>query len=49
LGEFTAKCAGVGIGEEERKGVLGVDVVDDGERRELMERGGDLRGDEKAE
>ncbi|RKU41550.1 hypothetical protein DL546_002006 [Coniochaeta pulveracea] len=49
VGEFIARCAGVGIGEEERKGVLGVDVVDYEERRELMERGGDLRGNERTE
>jgi hypothetical protein len=49
LGEFIARCAGVSLGEEERKGVFGVDLVDDRERRALMEQGGDLRGDERTE
>lgn len=47
--EFIAGCAGVGVGEEERKGVVDVEVVEDGERRGLMEMGGDLRGGEREE
>jgi pimeloyl-ACP methyl ester carboxylesterase len=47
LCEFVAQCAGVRVGEEERKNVVGVELVEDGERHGLMERGGDLRAPER--
>ncbi|KAJ9149330.1 Alpha/beta-hydrolase [Pleurostoma richardsiae] len=49
LCEFVAECAGVRVEEEEEKRVVGVELVEDGERRELMRRGGDLRGPEEVE
>ncbi|GAB1321054.1 AB hydrolase-1 domain-containing protein [Madurella fahalii] len=47
LCEFVARCAGVRIAENEREKVVGVELIDDGERHELMERGGDLREPER--
>jgi Dipeptidyl aminopeptidases/acylaminoacyl-peptidases len=47
LCEFVAQCAGLRVPEEERKSVIGVEVVEDGERHELMEKGGDLRAPER--
>ncbi|KAL2127029.1 hypothetical protein VTI74DRAFT_11447 [Chaetomium olivicolor] len=47
LCEFVAKCAGVKVGKEERKNVVGVELVEGNERHELMERGGDLRAPER--
>jgi alpha/beta superfamily hydrolase len=47
LCEFVARCAGIRVGERERREVVGVELVEDGERRELMERGGDLRAPER--
>lgn len=47
LCEFVARCAGVRIGDDEREKVVGVELVEDGERHGLMERGGDLREPEK--
>ncbi len=49
LFDFIAKCAGVKVGESERKGVAERQLVDGGERTELMEKGGDLRGAEKVD
>ncbi|AEO69749.1 b9f02d0c-39b7-444d-84bb-1ff210c77926 [Thermothielavioides terrestris] len=47
LCEFVARCAGVRIDAQERRDVVGVELVDDGERHDLMERGGDLRAPER--
>jgi pimeloyl-ACP methyl ester carboxylesterase len=47
LCEFVARCAGVRVGAEERRDVVGAELVEDRERRELMERGGDLRAPER--
>jgi pimeloyl-ACP methyl ester carboxylesterase len=47
LCEFVASCAGVGIGEEERERVVRLELIEDGERHGLMEKGGDLREPEK--
>ncbi|KAK4237734.1 Alpha/Beta hydrolase protein [Achaetomium macrosporum] len=47
LCEFVARCAGVRVGPEERRDVVGAELVEDGERHELMERGGDLRAPER--
>lgn len=49
LCEFVARCAGVRVGEEERRSVVGVELVEDGERHGLMEKGGDLRAPEHEE
>lgn len=49
LCEFVLKCAEVGIGEEERRGVVEREVVKGEERVEAMKRGGDLRGGESVE
>lgn len=48
LCDFIMKCAGVEIGREERK-VVQSQLVDDGDRVELMKKGGDLKGDECVE
>ncbi|KXX82525.1 Uncharacterized protein YfhR [Madurella mycetomatis] len=47
LCEFVAGCAGVRIAEGEREKVVDVELIDDRERHELMERGGDLREPER--
>ncbi|KAJ4286588.1 hypothetical protein N0V88_007950 [Collariella sp. IMI 366227] len=47
LCEFVAKCAGVRVGKEERQNVVGVELLEGDERRELMEKGGDLRAPER--
>lgn len=47
LCEFVAGCAGVRIAEDEREKVVDVELIDDEERHELMERGGDLREPER--
>jgi hypothetical protein len=47
LCEFVARCAGVRVGPEERRDVVAVELVEDGERHDLMERGGDLRAPER--
>ncbi|KAK3301800.1 Alpha/Beta hydrolase protein [Chaetomium strumarium] len=47
LCEFVARCAGVRVGPQERRDVVGAELVEDGERHELMERGGDLRAPER--
>lgn len=48
LCDFIMKCAGVEIRGEERK-VVQSQLVDDGDRVELMKKGGDLKGDESVE
>lgn len=48
LCEFIMKCAGIEIGREERK-VVQSQLIDDGDRIELMKEGGDLKGDESVE
>lgn len=47
LCEFVARCAGVPVGADERRKVVGLELVDGGERKRLMERGGDLRAPER--
>lgn len=47
LCEFVARCAGVRVGAEEKRDVLMAELVEDGERHNLMERGGDLRPPER--
>ncbi len=47
LCEFVARCAGIRVGQQERKDVIGAALVDDDERRVLMEKGGDLRAPER--
>ncbi len=47
LCEFTARCAGVPVSSDERREVVEAELVDPGERHELMERGGDLRAPER--
>ncbi|KAL2123658.1 hypothetical protein VTJ04DRAFT_23 [Mycothermus thermophilus] len=49
LCEFVAKCAGVTVGEEERKEVVWQELMNDDERMELMRKGGDLRSPERDE
>lgn len=46
LCRFIMKCAGVEIGDGERKIIKEV-LVGDGDRAELMKRGGDLKGEER--
>jgi alpha/beta superfamily hydrolase len=47
LCEFVARCAGVRVGEQERREVVAAELVEGGERHELMEKGGDLRAPER--
>ncbi|KAK3296517.1 Alpha/Beta hydrolase protein [Chaetomium fimeti] len=47
LCEFVARCAGVRVDAQERKDVVGAELVEDGERHRLMEKGGDLRAPER--
>ncbi|KAL2155697.1 hypothetical protein VTH82DRAFT_439 [Thermothelomyces myriococcoides] len=47
LCEFVARCAGVRVDQRERENVVAAELVEDGERRALMERGGDLRPPER--
>ncbi|KAK4150688.1 Alpha/Beta hydrolase protein [Chaetomidium leptoderma] len=47
LCEFVATCAGVRVGAQERRDVVAAELVEDGERHRLMERGGDLRAPER--
>ncbi len=47
LCEFVARCAGIRVGQQERRDVIGAALVDDDERRFLMEKGGDLRAPER--
>ena len=49
LCEFIARCTGLDIDGEERESVVAQDLVDDGERIDLMKRGGDLREPESAQ
>ena len=48
LCHFIMRCAGFEIRGEERK-VVQSELVDDGDRVELMKKGGDLKGDESVE
>lgn len=45
LVDFIVKCAGERMSDGERK-MVGEEMVNDGEREEVMKRGGDLRGGE---
>ncbi|KAK4120240.1 alpha/beta-hydrolase [Parathielavia appendiculata] len=47
LCEFVARCAGVRVDPQERKNVVEAELVDERERHELMEKGGDLRAPER--
>jgi predicted esterase len=47
LCEFVARCAGVRVDAQERRDVVAAELVEDGERHQLMERGGDLRAPER--
>jgi alpha/beta superfamily hydrolase len=47
LCEFVARCAGIRVGEQERRDVVAAELVEDGERHDLMEKGGDLRAPER--
>ncbi|KAL2272033.1 hypothetical protein VTJ83DRAFT_1404 [Remersonia thermophila] len=49
LCEFIARCAGVEVGDEDRRNVVGQALVDDEERKGLMQKGGDLRAPERDE
>ena len=46
---FIAKCAGVSVDKSEKENVVGKKLIDNGERMELMKKGGDLRGPENIE
>ncbi|ROT40560.1 alpha/beta-hydrolase [Sodiomyces alkalinus F11] len=46
LCDFIASCAGLRIGEEEHAMVVEEELIQDGERKSLMKRGGDLRAPE---
>ncbi|RYP15407.1 hypothetical protein DL765_005743 [Monosporascus sp. GIB2] len=41
--DFIAKCAGLRVNDAEKSAVADQTLMDDGERTELMKRGGDLR------
>jgi alpha/beta superfamily hydrolase len=47
LCEFVARCAGIRVGAQERHDVVEAELVEDGERHDLMEMGGDLRAPER--
>ncbi|KAK4098912.1 alpha/beta-hydrolase [Parathielavia hyrcaniae] len=47
LCEFVARCAGVRVDAAERRSVVEAELVEDGERHGLMEKGGDLRAPER--
>jgi alpha/beta superfamily hydrolase len=47
LCEFVARCAGVRVDAQDRKDVVAAELVEDGERHGLMEKGGDLRAPER--
>ncbi|EAQ88711.1 hypothetical protein CHGG_05330 [Chaetomium globosum CBS 148.51] len=47
LCEFVARCAGLRVDAQDRKDVVGAELVEDGERHGLMEKGGDLRAPER--
>ncbi|KAJ4417221.1 hypothetical protein N0V85_001927 [Neurospora sp. IMI 360204] len=49
LCEFIARCAGVEVDEGLRREVVETELLNDGEREELMQRGGDLRGAESSQ
>jgi hypothetical protein len=45
IGEFIMRCAGISVGNDEKQ-VLQKTLVGDGEKVDLMKKGGDLRRDE---
>ncbi|RYP75359.1 hypothetical protein DL771_002455 [Monosporascus sp. 5C6A] len=47
--DFIAKCAALRVDDAEKSAVAGQRLVDDGERTELMKRGGDLRTPESTD
>lgn len=49
LCDFIERCAAGPIDEHQRNDVVGQDLIDEEERKELMEKGGDLRGGEHIE
>ena len=48
LCDFIMRCAGIEIGGDERK-VVQSELIGDGDKVELMKKGGDLKGDESIE
>lgn len=46
LCEFVDGCASISVDDAERRKVMEKDLVEDGEREEMMRKGGDLRGAE---
>lgn len=49
LCDFVDGCASINVGDEERRNVVERNLVEDGERKEMMRKGGDLRGTEHIE
>ncbi|EPE28728.1 alpha/beta-Hydrolase [Glarea lozoyensis ATCC 20868] len=49
LCDFIAEVGGLKISETDQEDVVRKELVDDGERVELMKKGGDLRGEERVE
>jgi hypothetical protein len=49
LCEFIVACAGLEVGGEEWDSIVNQDLVDDGERIDLMKKGGDLREPESTQ
>jgi hypothetical protein len=49
LCDFIAEVGGLKISETDQEEVVKKELVDDGERVEMMRKGGDLRGDERVE
>ncbi|KAI1371416.1 alpha/beta-hydrolase [Hypoxylon crocopeplum] len=47
--DFVASCAGLKANESEKRVVADCDLVEDGERTELMKKGGDLRPPESVD
>ncbi|KAH6651972.1 Alpha/Beta hydrolase protein [Truncatella angustata] len=47
--DFIIGCAGLRVDDKERKTILSQTLVEDGEREELMKKGGDLRPPERIE
>ncbi|KAI1134701.1 alpha/beta-hydrolase [Hypoxylon sp. FL0543] len=47
--DFIAGCAGLRVDDEEKKDIADRELVEDGERMELMKKGGDLRPPERVE
>ncbi|KAI1801789.1 hypothetical protein F4811DRAFT_555504 [Daldinia bambusicola] len=46
---FIVKCTGLGVDESEKKTIIDRELVEDGERTELMKKGGDLKPPESLE